>query len=356
MSARPIVKPLRASLALVALAAGGAVVLSACGSSSDSSLFGDKDAGPDPLGGQNNNSGNLGTNLDASMDPDAIYANDPPWAWCGPEGGGPTPPTPPTGTASCPSDKNVQGCPCTQEGQTAACWTGPRKSRDIGSCKDGQTVCTKTGELSLAWGPCNGEVLPNPTATNAADRCSCFSTGQWHIENLVPWFVNYTSDNKWYGFSTTQDPQTGVFQAPTVGNSFPEPPPMPSAQWSKDDLTVDCEGTFTLIYELKAGDFANPSPTDCSLARIELAPTFYGTRNVKQSFPALNAWETNAGQSDCAHKFHDNGGYGEISVKGKDVLCDAIDDGSGNPFVFHRVQYCKAGVTDCGQDGSGTFN
>ena len=33
-------------------------------------------------------------------------------------------------------------------------------------------------------------------------------------------------------------------------------------------------------------------------------------------------------------------GYGEMIVKGQTVRCDAIDDGAGQDFVFHRVQYC----------------
>jgi hypothetical protein len=349
---------LRGSLSVVALAAGTAVVLSACGASSDSSLFnGDGGADAlDPLGGQHNGDGSFGTNLDASQDPDAIYANDPPWQWCGPEGGGPTPPTPPTGSAACPSDKNLEGCPCTKEGDVQPCWTGPRKDRNIGICKDGTTTCSQNGELTMTWGACKGETLPNPNGATAADRCSCFSTGQWHIENLVPFFVNYSADNLWYGFSTTQDPSTGATVFPTIDNNFPEPPPKPTQQWSKDDLTVDCEGTFTLCYELKAGDINNPSPNDCSLAKVCLPATFYEKRDTKQTFPPLPAWETVAGASDCSHKFHDNGGYGEMTVQGKDVLCNAIDDGSGGSFVFHRIQYCPSSQTNCGQDGSGTFH
>ena len=55
-----------------------------------------------------------------------------------------------------------------------------------------------------------------------------------------------------------------------------------------------------------------------------------------------------------------------MTVLGESVLCDKVDDGAGNAFVFNRVQYCPskcenaANATDpecvnCKQDGSGVF-
>ncbi|HEY8039217.1 MAG TPA: hypothetical protein VIF15_05455 [Polyangiaceae bacterium] len=45
---------------------------------------------------------------------------------------------------------------CT-DGQTRACYTGPSGTENVGVCKDGQQVCAN-GQ----WGPCNGQVLPQP--------------------------------------------------------------------------------------------------------------------------------------------------------------------------------------------------
>ena len=53
-----------------------------------------------------------------------------------------------------------------------------------------------------------------------------------------------------------------------------------------------------------------------------------------------------------------------MSVKGESVLCDTVDDGMGNAFVFHRLQYCPLscntmpmgpGSANCMQGGSGGF-
>ncbi len=348
------------SYTVLALAGAVALVASACGSANDSSLFPNGgDAGPDGgiFAGENNADGNFSTDLDASQGTDAIYANDPPPQWCGPADAGFTPPPPPTGSASCPSDKNLQGCPCTKAGETAACWPGLRRNRGVGICKDGQATCQQSGEFGLTWGPCQGAVLPQPNGPTAADKCECFSQGQWHIENLDPYFVTYTpagGGHTTYGISTYQDPATGASTNPT----FPPnpPPPVPTVQWSKDDLTVDCAGQFVLCYELKAGDFNHPQPTDCSVAKVCLPSTFYPTANTKMEFPPLPGWLADASHSACSDSFHNNGGYGEMTVKGQTVMCDAIDDGSGNPFVFHRIQYCPASNTNCGQDGTGVFN
>jgi hypothetical protein len=347
---------------LASMAAFGALAFVApgCGSS-DSSVFPpSNDSGPDAL--SNDSDGSF--NFDATIDPDAFWANDPPQKYCGPDGGDAGFATVPDGSPDCPSDKNKEGSPCTTAGETAACWPGLRKNRDVGICKDGKTTCSQHGEALLTWGPCVGAVLPDPNGTTPAQHCSCFSQGQWHIENLVPYFITYSGSGTTYAISTYQDPSTGATTFPT----FPPnpPPPVPTKDWSKDDLTVDCSGTFTLCYELKAGDFNNPMPADCSVEKVCLPKTYYGTPNLDQTFPPLPGWLGDASKSACADAFHNNGGYGEMSVLGETNACDQIDDGSGNALVFHRIQYCKAKCSDpahkgdpdcvsCGQDGSGTF-
>jgi hypothetical protein len=51
-------------------------------------------------------------------------------------------------------------------------------------------------------------------------------------------------------------------------------------------------------------------------------------------------------------------------VIGKSVECDVVDDGAGNPYVFHRTDYCppscqdtpdEPGCRECQTGGSGMF-
>ena len=283
---------------------------------------------------------------------------DPPNQWCGPRRPRPRTPPPIGGTPDCPTDKNLPGCPCGPVGTTAACWPGLRANRNVGDCKDGMTTCGPAGEVGSEWGPCVGAVLPVAGATTAAAAGSCFSEGPWHIDNLVPDFITY-GDGITYGISTTQaNPDGGATVYPSLDDGgIAEPPPAQTEQWSTDELTVDCQGSFTLCYELKSGDFNNPMPSDCSVTAKMCAPqpTFYATANVAQPFPPLAPWESAASDSKCAAAFHASGGYGEMSVLGQSVLCQDIDNGSGGSFVFHRIQYCPASTPNCGQDGSGTF-
>src|SRR5690606_18358618 len=105
-------------------------------------------------------------------------------------------------------------------------------------------------------------------------------------------------------------------------------------------------------YRIRAGNFDAPSPNDCILGEVELPPTFYPTPNVEMPWPNLPAWMGT--DSACAKKWRDTAagvspGYGEMIVKGESVLCDQIDDGAGNDFVFNRIKYCP---TSCQADPS----
>ena len=327
---------------------GGLVI--ACGS--DESKFGD-------------GSGPSGVFSDASLSTvdgsaDDPYANDPPPQYCGPAGT--TAPPAITGTAACPDDKNKPGCSCPSIGATAACWTGLRSDRNLGVCKDGQTTCQKVSETSYVWGECKGEVLPTIGA-KGKEACSCFSVGTWNIANTSPCYSNAAPNGPYTAYSTVpNDPsQCPVTPAPAQGASRPD--------WSTDDLTVDCAGTFNLIFRIRAGSFEHPSANDCILGESALNDVVYNTANEKQVLPPLPAW---VGKDQaCATKWGQTAadaspGYGEMIVKGKSVTCDAIDDGAGNEYVFHRVKYCPSMCsTDahknddvclkCATDSSGDF-
>lgn len=326
----------------------------------DGSVFGDESSsgssGNDPTEG-----GIFGGGDSGKPDVD-LYANDPLPKWCGADGG-PAPPPPPTGTVECPSDKNKPGCPCNNVGEEASCWTGLRVNRNLGVCKDGKTTCRQIKENTAQWGPCEGEVLPTAGATKGKDACKCFSKGQWKLANTSPCFITYQDSGgkptDSYGMSTILD--AGAAKCPDIGAPTP-PPPVPSSEWGPTTLNVDCAGTFTLCYELKAGNFDAPSPSDCSLVKVCTPKLDYLKENVEQPFGSLPAWRSM--DTACAKKFMDQGGYGEMTVQGQSVLCDNIDDGAGKPYMFNRVRYCEficnsqptlPQCQSCQQGGSGTF-
>ena len=177
-------------------------VVAACGS--EESTF------PDPSTNTQfgNDSGTF--NNDANSSQEDLYKNDPLPSYCGPEAGGATLPPPVTGTEECPDDKNKPGCFCEKPGTKAACWTGLRKHRNLGQCKDGVTTCQQKSENTYAWGPCEGQVLPDPNATEGAPACKCFSLGQWKIKNLTPCIAQFDPDgtggqpNQYTGVSTVE--------------------------------------------------------------------------------------------------------------------------------------------------------
>jgi len=271
-----------------------------------------------------------------------FFNADPPPMICGDSGV--TPPVV-TGTPECPSDKNLVGCPCQTGGQTAACWTGFRKFRDHGNCHDGMTSCVPTGETQqLGWGPCMGETLPVGTVGKAA--CECFSKGLWKIDNLSPCFV-------------TDQAMTTVSEgiSTNLTGQCPSDFTMAPADWSTNTLTVDCAGTFTLCYTIKAGDGKNPKPTDCVVGK-SCVTAAYSMVNQPQALAQLPGWITDSSMTACAQKFYDTGGYGEMSVDGESNECEMVKK------VFQHITYCPLacntnpsgpGCVGCSNGAGGTF-
>ena len=328
------------------------VALVACGSDNSGSGSSDDSDSGNGGPGQVFAEGGFGGGEASAVDGGNVFANDPLPTYCVLDAGMTPPPV--TGTEACPSDKNLPGCGCTTAGQTAACWTGLRKNRDLGQCMDGMTTCEKSGEIGLAWGPCTGEVLPDPSATKGKAACQCFSAGQWKIADLSPCFV--MSGGSDYAVSSYLSGTTVM-----CPKAVAPPEPKPTQDWSTDTLNVDCAGHFKLCYEIKAGSATAPTASDCSVAKV-CTEADYPVANTDTAFPSLPSWT--GSDSACATKFVNSGGYGEMSVVGEDILCDAIDDGKGNAFVFNRVTYCPlscntnpngAGCMNCQQGGSGSF-
>jgi hypothetical protein len=273
-----------------------------------------------------------------------FFENDPPPLSC--DGGGMA--HPPGGTPECPDDKNLPGCGCPSAGAKAACWTGLRKNRLHGVCKDGQTTCNLTGENDLAWGPCVGEQLPTGTTGKAA--CGCFSGGKWAIDNLSPCFFS-SSQNGPVIATTSTSIQGGTIQCPADDTAAP------AEDWSTDSITTDCTGTFKLCYSLKAGKAMTPLPTDCEIIKV-CSEAYYSVANAVQALPPLPGWLADPGSVACAQQFVDSGGYGEMSVVGQSDECEGVDK------VFNRVNYCPLscntnpngpGCAGCMAGGSGNF-
>lgn len=288
---------------------------------------------------------------DLRFDRDAFWADDPPIMSCLSDGGMLPPPPIPGGTPECPDDKNRQGCPCTTVGEQRACWPGLRQNRSLGICRDGVTTCMRVGELNQAWGPCEGYVLPTSGATGGAEACKCFSEGRWALDNLVPCF--YTSGGEDIGAASSVI-EGGMPKC----QSMSKPLKAPSQPWSPNNLTVDCVGRWKLCYTLKAGDGANPQPSDCVVASV-CSEGDYVEAKKTQALPQLPAWATTTQAAiDCAKKFKASGGYGEMSVDGTTVTCDKVQK------VFNRVKYCPLSCNtdptqpeckNCGSGGGGSF-
>lgn len=320
------------------------ILLAACASTPQG-------GGGDPNGDDLDMGSGGGGGADLRLDSDAFWANDPPIMYCVIDGG--TPPKPPGGTPECPDDKNREGCPCPTAGQVAPCWPGLRANRNLGICRDGQTVCL-AGEVQNTWGRCEGYQLPQEGATSGKEACQCFSAGQWKLDNLVPCFHFYNNEligarsSRLVGPNMTECPQAGA----------PPLQPLPGT-WSPNTVRVDCEGQFKLCYALKAGRATDPRPTDCEVIKV-CTEAFYAKVNEVQSFPALPHWvATSQAQRACAQQFIERGGYGEMSVDGLSITCDKV-----GPKVFNRVQYCpldcrmndpRPECQNCGAGGSGNF-
>jgi hypothetical protein len=338
------------SILLSALACGAvAVVVVACGS--DESKF------AEPKNNQSFTDGGFDNNGEP---PGIDAASDPAPPWCGPAGTS-DPLGTITGSPECPSDKNMPGCGCENIGDTAPCWTGFRRDRHLGNCKDGTAKCIRKNETSNMWGDCEGEVLPTPNSTGAA-ACSCFSLGEWKIANTSPCIANGGA----YAYSALYDSNG---DSTNCGSGKPVTPQgqVPAGSWSTNTLKVDCAGKFKLCFRIRAGDFNHPSASDCILGEA-CVDADIAKENVETPLPDLPAW---AGQDNaCAAKWgstppDQSQGYGEMIVKGQTVRCDEVDDGAGNDFVFHRVQYCPKSCQAnpnteacqaCSRASSGTFN
>ncbi len=300
-------------------------------------------------GGSSANGGTGAIGFDGNISPDVqtkdysaedFFIEDPPPQGC--DGGGQ--PVVPGGTPECPADKNLPGCPCTEEGKKAPCWPGLRKHRNRGNCKDGETTCGKVGEVQLVWGPCQGYqgIDPNtfmPLGATGKAACTCFSGGYWQIDNLSPCFISQSQGGPVLGAISTVMPGNCP---PNAGSIDWNNPPVPADPWSTNTVTSDCTGYFKLCFTLKALSSPNApqSASDCTMKQV-CTEQYYSVANQPQSFPNLPGWVTQApAEKSCAQAFVTNGGYAEMSVVGESDECDKVNK------VFQTITYCPLKCAD----------
>jgi hypothetical protein len=331
----------------------GTVAVVACSNGGGSGFggTGDDSGGSSGASSGGSGSGSGGSFGDGGASSDALmmlgpgdFENDPFPLTCEPDGAVIQGDASVYGSVDCPSDKNRQGCPCPKAGTMAACWSGTRAERGIGQCKDGMTTCIMNGETNLVWGPCMGEVLPDPNADAGAAACKCFSTGQWAIANVEPCI-----------FFTDQSMTMATGSVSTTNTMPPACPAMMVHQgdWSTDTIKADCAGEFTLCYTIKAGDPMNPKASDCTVGSA-CATGWVPAPNAVTPFPNLPGWENS--DAACATQFATTGGYGEMSVYGFSADCETIGS-KGSPYVFNHEPYCpiKNPPPNCQSGGSGNF-
>jgi hypothetical protein len=282
---------------------------------------------------------------------DAFFATDPPPPDCSDAG---AQPIKPGGTPECPDDKNLQGCPCTQSGQTAPCWPGKRKHRNRGACQDGTTTCEQSSEFKLAWGECKGYTgiapptfEPAPGSTGKA-ACTCFSGGYWDVKNTSPCFYSDSTGKVVGGVSTILE-ANGARCPTQTEMSFTTGTP-PTQPFSPNTLKVDCNGYFKLCFKLQAlpqkGASKNPGG-DCQVMEV-CTEGYYGLAGKGpngddgvMTMPDLKSWITKtSAETACAGQFYANGGYGSFSVKGTSDECDQVDK------TFLTFDYCPIYCND----------
>ena len=183
-----------------------------------------------------------------------------------------------------------------------------------------------------------------------------FSAGTWQLSNLSPCIYKGAAGT--YLYSSTLS-AAGAIQC---GENVPDPPPKPIEDWSSSQLSVDCAGQFKLCYAIKAGDVDNPSSNDCTVMQT-CVDVWYPEAGQMLALPPLPSWVSS--DTNCAAQFDSGGGYGEMTVIGESIECDKVDDGMGNPYVFHRTDYCPPSCQAtpdtpeckaCQTGGSGMFN
>lgn len=151
-----------------------------------------------------------------------------------------------------------------EQGATAACYSGPPETRDVGACASGRQACDATSGL---WGACEGEVLPATESCNGNDD-DCDNLGG--CPGVFQWGKRFGGAGNERVTAIAATPDGGVVlvgsfdQSFTFGASGTE---LESAAES-DIFVARLDPGGALIWQRRFGD-----PNDGQTARLVSSPT-----------------------------------------------------------------------------------
>lgn len=203
------------------------------------------------------------------------------------------------------------------------------------------------GSSSVTVGS-DGGPPPGPTCG------TCFVHGRWQVSNLSPCFVSRTPSDGGASMvvgalSTTLSGGAAMCPANTMTT--------PTDPWSTDTLTTDCPGHYRLCVALKAGNAQTPLPDDCTVA-ASCADGDYATAGQAQPWADLPGWMAAASDLPCATKFHDHGGYAQLTATGTATGCGTVSRTVG--IIVFCPLACMSnpmapGCATCKPGGTGDF-
>ncbi|MDC0666629.1 nucleotide-binding protein [Nannocystis radixulma] len=94
-------------------------------------------------------------------------------------------------------------------GDSEACYTGPPGTEDVGLCKAGQRTCDDEG----AWGPCLGEVLPQPENCDVLGDEDCDGDDPCAGDGAHAWSLPFGQGSDDEGVRVAFDPAGNLFLA-----------------------------------------------------------------------------------------------------------------------------------------------
>ena len=211
-----------------------------------------------------------------------------------------------------------EGCACI-DGQMRACYTGPSGTEGVGECRAGMQVCSNG-----VWGPCVGEVTPQPEV--------CGNTKDEDCDGNVGKFVYQDQDGDRYA------PNNISYCVNVV--SFPG---MITVGYELG--TNDCNDNNASIHPGAPLNCNNGQDNDCSgniekWAYTDVDGDRYAPNNVSYcvdvvNFPGMITVGYELGTNDC------NDTNFSINPSAPDDTCDSIDNNC-NLYVDENAAPCFA--------------
>ncbi|MFT3769337.1 MAG: MopE-related protein [Minicystis sp.] len=248
------------------------------------------------------------------------------------------------------------GCVCTPN-EAASCYSGPDGTLDVGACVAGTKLCNDQG---TAWGPCTGEVLPQPETCDTPEDDDC--NGQTNESGTGCSCVPDSTASCYSGPAGTEGVgackagtktcnDQGTAYGPCVGEVTPV---AETCNTPEDD---DCNGQ---VNESGAGCTCVPNTT----ASCYSGPA--GTAGVgacKAGTKTCNDQGTAYGpcvgevlpQPETCNTPEDDDCNGQVNEGGPGCSCAPSTTAScySGPAGTLNVGACKAGTQTCNDQGTG---